>query len=231
MRAHALVVVAVLSLSGVVSAQDWDEFTALQDGFRINFPGTPRVTPGTWTSQLNYVLPMRVYSAVKGGERYSVTVVDYSSIEQQGIERAKTCPPGNANCRANAPPALGAGYAHHDERGAISFATFKLLQRDAKLNYMAWDWQDLVEGQIVQLTNADKSRTFAWVGMHQHKLYVVEGTVPEGLPEPGLFQQSMSWVDAKGNGIRYQMIYSNSFHGMGVYPAPPRVGEPAPPAR
>jgi hypothetical protein len=39
-----------------------------------------------------------------------------------------------------------------------------------------------------------------------------------------LFQQSMRWVDKNGNGIRYQSIYSNSFHGMGVYPAPAIVG-------
>jgi len=206
------------------SAQEWDEFVALQDGFRMNFPGKPRVTEGTWTSQMHYMLPMRVYSAEKGRERYSVTVVDYSSIEQQGVERGKTCPPGNANCRANAPPALGPGYSHHDERGAIVYATFKLLQRDATLNNLSWDWQDLVEGHLVQLTNrADKSRTFAWVGMHQHKLYIVEGTVPEGAPEPGLFQQSLGWVDADGRGIRYQSVYSNSFHGMGIYPPPPLV--------
>jgi hypothetical protein len=201
--------------------EEWEEYVNTGDGFKLNFPGTPKVTEGTWTSQMNYTLPMRVYSAEKGRERYSVTVVDYSSIEQQGIERGKTCPPGNANCRANAPPALGAGYALHDERGAIVFATFKLLQRDVKLNYLAWDWQDLVEGHIVQLTNPDQSRTFAWIGMHAHKLYIVEGTVPAGSPEPGLFQQSMGWVDKNGNGIRYQSIYYNSYHGMGVYPVPP----------
>jgi hypothetical protein len=204
----------------MASAQEWDEYVSTQDGFKLNFPGTPKITEGTWTSQMNYTLPMRIYSADKGRERYSVTVVDYSSIQQQGIERGKTCPPGNANCRANAPPALGAGYALHDERGAIVYAVFRLLQRDAKLNYMAWEWQDLVEGHLVQLTNPDQSRTFAWIGMHAHKLYIVEGTVPAGYPEPGLFQQSMGWVDKNGNGIRYQMIYSNSYHGMGVYPAP-----------
>jgi hypothetical protein len=154
-----------------------------------------------------------------------LTVVDYSGIEQLGAERAKSCPPGNANCRANAPPSLGPGYSHHDERGAIVYATFKLLQRDAKLNYMAWDWQDMVEGHILQLTNtADRSRTFAWIGMHENKLYIVEGTVPAGYPEPGLFQQSMGWVDKEGNGVRYQTIYSNSYHGMGIYPVPPRAG-------
>jgi hypothetical protein len=227
MRLNAFVIAALLAIPCSAAAQEWDEYTSLADGFRLNFPGQPKVTAITWTSQLNYVLPARVYSAEKGRERYSVTVVDYSSIEQQGIERGKTCPPGNANCRANAPPALGPGYSHHDERGAIVYATFKLLQRDAKLNFLAWEWQDLVEGHLVQLTNnADQSRTFAWVGMHAHKLYILEGTVPAGSPEPGLFQQSMQWIDTNGNGIRYQSIYSNSFHGMGVYPVPPIVGQP-----
>jgi hypothetical protein len=227
MRLNAFVFAALLAIPCSVAAQEWDEYTSLADGFRLNFPGQPKVAEITWTSQLNYILPARVYSAEKGRERYSVTVVDYSSIEQQGIERGKSCPPGNANCRANAPPALGPGYSHHDERGAIVYATFKLLQRDAKLNFLAWEWQDLVEGHLVQLTNnADQSRTFAWVGMHAHKLYILEGTVPAGSPEPGLFQQSMQWIDKNGNGIRYQSIYSNSFHGMGVYPAPPIVGPP-----
>jgi hypothetical protein len=34
----------------------------------------------------------------------------------------------------------------------------------------------------------------------------------------------MGWVDKDGKGIRYQMIYSNSYHGMGVYPVPPLAG-------
>ena len=224
MRAGTLLLALLIVIPTTATAQAWEEYTSLQDGFRLNFPGQPKVTEISWTSQLNYMLPARVYSAEKGRERYSLTVVDYSSIQQQGIERAKSCPPGNANCRASAPEALGPGYARHDERGAIVFATFKLLQRDAKLNYLTYEWQDLVEGQLVQLTNADRSRTFAWVGMHAHKLYILEGTVPEGLPEPGLFQQSMQWVDKAGNGIRYQSIYSNSFHGLGVYPVPGVVG-------
>ena len=224
MRVTALVFGVLLATATASAAQDWAEFTSPQDGFRINFPGTPKVAESTWTSQLNYVLPSRTYSAERGRERYSVTVVDYSSIGQQGVERAKSCPPGNANCRANAPATLGPGYAHHDERGAIVYATFKLLQRDAKLNYLAWEWQDLVEGHIVQLTNADQSRTFAWVGMHQHKLYMIEGTVPAGSPEPGLFQQSMQWIGKDGRGIRYQTLYSNSFHAYGIYPVPAIVG-------
>lgn len=222
MRTTALVF-AMLSISGPAVAQQWAEYVNTQDGFKVNFPGQPTVTETTWQSQLDYVLPARVYSADRGRERYSVTVVDYTGLERQGIERAGTCPPGNAQCRANAGPILGPGYWKHDERGAIVYATFKLLQRDATLTGLVWEWQDLVEGHLIQLTNnADQSRTFAYVAMHENKLYIVEGTVPQGYAEPALFQQSLGWVDQDGNRIRYRIVYSNSYHGLGVYPVPPR---------
>ena len=225
MRMTALVFAWVLLLAGPAVAQEWEEYVNTQDGFKVNFPGQPKITEITWTSQHDYILPGHVYSVDKGQERYSMTVIDYSSLEQQGIERSKTCPPGNAQCRANAPPALGPAYWKHDERGAIVYATLKFLQRDAKLTNLAWEWQDMVEGHLIQLTNnADQSRTFAYVAMHEHKLYMMEGTVPKGYPEPGLFQQSIGWVDKDGNGIRYQIIYSNAYHGMGVYPVPPIAG-------
>jgi hypothetical protein len=214
----------VLALCGSAAAQSWEEYVNTEDGFKINFPGQPKITPLTWKTQLDYVLPGRVYSADRGDEHYSVTVVDYRGLEQQGIERSKTCPPGNAQCRADAGEVIGPAYWKQDERGAIVYATFKLLQRDAKLTNLAWEWQDRVEGHMLQLTNRDESRTFAYVAMHENKLYIVEGTVPKGYPEPGLFQQSMGWVDKDGRGIRYEMIYSNSYHGMGVYPIPPIVG-------
>ena len=92
------------------------------------------------------------------------------------------------------------------------------MQRDAKTTYFVWNFVDLVEGHQIQLTNnADKSRTFAGVYMHENKLYIIEGTVPAGYPEPGLFQQSLGWLDENGVGLRYQTYYSNS------YPPPPRV--------
>jgi hypothetical protein len=222
MRMTAFIFALVLSVPGLAVAQEWEEYVNPQDGFKVNFPGPPKVTETTWKSEFDYVLPARVYGADKGSEHYSLTVVDYTGLEQQGIERSKTCPPGNAQCRANAPAVIGPGYWKQDERGAIVYATFKLLQRDAKLTNLAWEWQDMVEGHLIQLTNnADQSRTFAYIAMHVNKLYILEGTVPKGYPEPGLFQQSLGWVDKDGNGIRYQMIYSNSYHGMGVYPVPP----------
>jgi hypothetical protein len=34
--------------------------------------------------------------------------------------------------------------------------------------------------------------------LHTNKLYVLEATVPAGYPLPGLFQQSMGYVDTDG---------------------------------
>ena len=213
MRMAALIFALVLSVSGTAVAQEWEQYVNTQDGFKVNFPGQPKVTEATWKSQLDYILPARVYSADRGPEHYAVTVVDYTGLEQQGIERSKTCPPGNQQCRANAGPIIGPGYWKQDERGAIVYATFKLLQRDAKLTSLAWEWQDMVEGHFIQLTNsADQSRTFAYIGMHQHKLYIVEGTVPKGYPEPGLFQQSIR-QGRERNSVSDHLLQLLPWHG------------------
>ncbi len=225
MRMTALLLSLVLGVSAPAVAQEWAEYLNTEDGFRVNFPGPPTRGEITWTSQLGYMLPGSVYSVERGGEHYALTVIDYTSLEQQGIERSETCPPGNAQCRADAGPVIGHGYWKQDERGAILYATFTILQRDATLTSLAWEWQDRVEGHSIHLTNnVDGSRTFAHVAMHQNKLYILESTVPQGYPEPGLFQQSLGWVDAEGNSIRYETVYSNAYHGMGEYPLPPIVG-------
>ena len=179
MRIAVVLGVLIAVTAHGAAAQEWGEYVSTQDGFKINFPGQPAIADTTWKSQMEYTLPARVYSAERGRERYSLTVVDYSGIEQQGIARAKTCPPGNEQCRENASAVIGPGYWKQDERGAIVYATMKLLQRDAKVTSYTYDWQDLVEGHFLQLTNnADQS------------------------------------------------MYSNTFHGMGVYPKPPIVGAP-----
>ena len=218
MRAIAAVSVAlVLFVSALASAQEWTEFVSREDGFRVDFPGQPKVQETTFTSEYSYTLPARVYSAERGKERYTMTVVEYSGIEKMGQERAKACPPGAEPCHGSMN--TGEGYWKMDIGGAIVYGTWKYLQRDARLTHLMWNFMDLVEGQQLQLTNnADKSRTFVHIAMHLNKLYILEGTVPAGYPEPGLFQQSMGYVDKDGNGIRYQYVYNNRF------PPPPRVG-------
>ena len=227
MRPNPVVSGAImLCLAGPAVAQDeWAVFASKEDGFSVNFPGPPTVENTTWMTQYGYTAPARIYRVSRGQERYSVTVVDYRVLEQQGIERAKQCPPGAEPCRGNQVGSLGAGYWRMDVRGALIYAAFKFIQRDARVTDFNWQIQELVEGLVLHLTNnADQSRTFAYVTMHDNRLYVFEGTVPKGLPEPALFQGSVGFVDKDGNGIRYQTIYSNAYHGLGAYPVPGRAG-------
>ena len=206
----ALSIALTLSLSVPAFAQEWAQFQSLEDGFSVDFPGQPNVEETTFVSEFAYTLPARVYSAERGRERYSITVVDYNGIEQMGEERAQGCDPAAEPCHGS--NTTGAGYWKMDIGGAIVYATWKYLQRDVELTHLTWTSMDLVEGQQLQLTNnADGSRTFVHISMHMHKLYMLEGTAPAGSPPPGLFQQSMGYVDADGNRIRYQFMYNDRF--------------------
>jgi len=220
MRTTTFVLAVVLSASGLATAQETDEYVNTRDGFKIYFPAQPAVKDITWTSQQDFKLPARVYSVDKGKEHYSVTVVDYSGIEQMGIERVKTCPAGAPLCKGTA--LSGPGLWKHDVREAQEYATFKLIQRDnVKVSDLTWSQHDMVEGDELQLTNTvDGSRTYAYVAMHEMKLYIADATVPKGYPPATLFQTSMSWVDKDGKGIRYETMYNNEFHGLRQYPVP-----------
>ena len=211
--------VLVLSISGTLFAQEWIEFASREDRFTCNFPIQPKIAQTTYVSQHEAELPARIYSATQGQSRYSVTVVDYTQAQRILTEKAKSCPAG-------AEPCLGGpgdeGHWKSDIRGALDYAAWQLMKRDAKLTLFVWSNVDQVEGHQLQLTNnADKSRTFVGIYMHENKLYIVEGTVPPGYPEPGLFQQSLGWLDENGVGLRYQSYYSNGF------PPPPRVNRAA----
>src|SRR5437899_1771952 len=83
MRTAALVLMFLVSVSTPAIAQEWTEFVDRDNGFKLDFPGTPKITDTTWLSQMKYTLPARVYSVDKGGEHYSMTVLDYRPIGQQ----------------------------------------------------------------------------------------------------------------------------------------------------
>jgi hypothetical protein len=216
----------VLAFTTPAPAQEWDEHVFVEDGFKVNFPGKPQVETTTWTSQYRYTLPARIYRASRGAERYSVTAVDYRPLEKLGPERSKQCPPGAETCIGTQDGRqggiLGLGYWKMDLRGAMAFAIQKLLQREGvKLTDMTLQFMDVVEGYSLQLENPDASRTFAYVTMHENRLYVFEGTTPKSAPDPALFQGSVGFVDAKGQGIRYTDYYSNAIHGLRQHEPPP----------
>ena len=179
--------VVVLSVSGPAFAQEWIEYSSPADLFAVNLPAEPVVRNTTWAREFPGTLPGRIHSIDTGRSSYSVTVVDYADVVDEEI------------------------------RGAIDYAAWTFLQRDAKVTHYAYYAAEKVEGRRIQLTNADQSRTFAAVHLHENRLYIFEGTVPAGAPPPGLFQQSVGFIDGEGFRVRYETIYDN------MYPAPRRV--------
>ena len=219
----------VLLLAPPASAQVWDNFIFIEDGFEANFPGRPQIEQTTWISQYEYTLPARVYRASRGDERYSATVVDYRGIEQQGIERAEDCHPDAEPCLGTSDGAdgaiMGLGYWKMDVRGAPTFAALKYLRRDVAVNDFNLQFQQVVEGYLLRLTNADDSRTLVYITMHENRLYIFEGTTPKGYPDTALFQSSIGFVDAEGNSLRYLDYYSNAIHGLRQQEPPPATTE------
>ena len=195
----------VLAMSGTSFAQEWNEFVSPDDQFTITFPGQPKVEEMTWTSQYSAILPARVYSGTQGSGRYSVTVVDYNPIERLLTERSRTLPALDL-----AVVVYGIGYWKTDVRGAVVYAASKYLEREATITSLLSNFSDLVAGLMVELTNnADQSRTYAAIYMHENRLFIAEATVPRGYPPPLIFQQSLGWIDENGTRIRYRSIYHN----------------------
>lgn len=200
--------ILVVALSGTAFAQEWEEFLSKEERFTCNFPGTPTITETTWTSQFGAILPARIYSGTQGTGKFSITVVDYNPIRRLLSERSMSCPAGAETCQGIHD--WGLGYWKNDVRSAVVYATSKFLQRDAKVVNVMANFADLVAGQEVQLANnADQSKTYASIYMHDNRLIILEATVPRNYPPPTIFQQSLGWLDDKGVRIRYNNINHN----------------------
>ena len=219
MRLMPLVLTVVLLLmSGPASAQEWIEYVSKADFFSISFPGgQAQVQETTYPTEYRITLPARVYVNEGPRGRYSVTVVNYKDAIKLHQERNKKCQAAGGDgdqCQDDGPEEM---------RGALVFASWNFMKREGvKVTHYGHFNSDRIEGHEIHLTNADGSRTFGAVHMHEDRLYVLEATVPRGAPAPGLFQISMRFLDSDLRPVRYEwvgsMLYSNG------YPPPPRTG-------
>lgn len=194
-----------LFIAGPSFAQEWIEYASQADFFSVNFPSEPKVENITYTTEYGITLPGRVHSAADGPNRYSVTAIDFREAAKIHAERSNKCKASGAY------PDVCTDHANGDLRGAVDFAVWSFFKRDAKITFYAYYNLDLVEGRQMQLTNADGTRTFVAIHMHENFLYITEGTVPKGAPQPALFQQSMGFIDKEGKRIRYETVYSNAY--------------------
>jgi hypothetical protein len=209
MRKSILLCVVLVMTSIPAFAQvEWMEFVSKEDRFSTNFPGTPAIMQTTYRSQFGADLPARVYTASSGPSRYKLTVVDYRDIEKILAEKSKSCPPGAEVCRGGY-GSTGPGYSWADRAGAMIHASWQFIQRDGTVTEYIWNNINQVTGHQVFLNNADKSRTVAGIYMHDDFLYIAEGTVPAGYPNPEVFIESLAFLDSQGNNIRYDSHYVN----------------------
>ena len=207
----AAAVALILFISAPSFAQEWIEYANRGDFFSVNLPSQPKVKEITYGTEYAITLPGHVYTAEDGPSRYSVTVIDYTDTAIKHADHAKSC-------RANG----GEGDQCRDRtaidlQAALDYAAWNLMQKAAKVTHFVYTEADQVAGHEVHLANADGTRTFAMVYMHENRLYILEGTVPADDPPPLLFQQSMRFLDKDGAGIRYDSTYFNGF------PAPRRA--------
>ena len=220
MRLLVALSAAVLAVAAPASGQDWAEIVSPEERFVITFPAQPTITETPWFSQFGAVLPARVYSVASGAGRYSVTVVDYRPVERLLVERSRACPSEANTCQGI--PDWGLGYWKTDIRGALLYTISKFLERDAKVTTLLWNGIALVQGVELRLVNnADQSRTFASIYMHENRLIIAEASVPRGHPPTAAFNESLNWLDEDGKPVRYQGTYVNI----------PDVPKPAPRGR
>ena len=190
----AVMFVSILSARGAL-AQSWFEYVSQEDRFGINFPGDPVIESFEYASEFDAVFPARIYRAQRGADLYSVTVVDFSDSQRIHAAMDKTEAASGSNVWIN------------DQRASVARAARQFRERGGEVTYDAWSHIDLVEGHQLQITNADRSRTYA--GMYfngdSSRLYVLEATISPTSPPAGQFQQSLRFVDEAGERVRYRL--------------------------
>jgi len=228
-----LLVSTILLLARLAAAQESiTDYVSKLDYFSINFPGQPKIEEATYPDEYRLEpLPARVYSADQGRNHYKVTVVDYRNVPKMHAARnAKCIHDAGADKPGLTPQARRdlVGDTCQDEsvkdiRGAMMWATWNIVERAAKVTYLAHYNVDVIEGHEVHTINPDESRTYGAIHMYENRLYIIETTVPKNAPAANWFQISLRMLDENYKPVRYQysglMMYSNG------YPKPPLANQ------
>ena len=212
--------------SGILHAQAWVEYIDESERFIVNFPGEPEVLDTVYLTELGATMPARSYAVDNPPNHFSLTVVDYTEADRIHRERC-----GHLSYECD-------GFeAGTDVRGSIAFAAWNYRSSvDGEITYDAYAQVDGVPGHQLQITNPDRSRTFVAIHLNARRLYILEGTVPDEAPPPGLFQQSLGILDEDGRRIRYsydendnRVRIDTSYEW--IAPGDPVTGEPDPASR
>ena len=170
-------VVLALGLSGAAFGQAWIEYKNLDDRFTVNFPGEPKIESLMYTAEDGNTFPAHRYSASRGKSTYTLTVVDFHTSDSVATVR-----------------------------GSIAFAAMN-QRKLGKVTYDAYGQVDRIEGMHLQITKPNGQRLFTADHLEDRRLYILEATVPASDPPPEAYVVSLGILDAKGNGVRYNLDF------------------------
>ena len=188
---------SALSFPLLSFAQDWTEFVSMEDRFRMFGPGQPEVEEISYPSEYGVEYPARLYTYEDDPNRYSLTVVDYSEAQRIHSERTNKTSADD-----------GSIYWSVDVLGSIAYAAWNIRRRGGEVTYDAFHYIQRVDGHQLQITNADQSRTYAGIYLHDLRLYIVEATSPAGRPPPTIFQQSLELLNEDGEIFNYRYLHT-----------------------
>lgn len=179
MRIVTCIFAAVIVFAPIsASAQEWINYFDTEQRFSVNLPGEPMIQDATIISLRSNSYPAKIYKANDGDSDYLVKVIDYTESRTLGEVRGSI-----------------AWEAWHYRRAAA--------ESGGVVTYDGYAVIDGIQGHQLQITNADQSRTYVGINLHEGRLYVLEARVPEGLPLPMLFQVSLQMLDENGDRVRY----------------------------
>ena len=190
---RVLTAAAVLATAGTAGAAEWITYTSSLDRFRVHVPCEFTVTDSTWDSEYGAVMPSRIYECNDGQANYKTTVVDYTDSQRLHAEREGRTEADYIDI-----------YWEVDIRASIIYAASQIRQREGEVTFDAYHYIDRIEGEQIQMTYPDQRRLYAAIYLYDSKLFIFEAAVPPRTPPPGMFQQSLEFVDADGGRIRYQ---------------------------
>ena len=231
MRTFRLVAAAacmLLMAQPLFAQKEWIEYKNLEDHFAINAPGEPMAEKTMWTSEYDSMFPETIYRWSDGGNKYSVSVIDYSDSEAKYL--------ANHHTDDFSAPA----YWQIDILGSIQYAATKLyrMKPGVKITFDNFHYINLVTGHQLTVVNPDRTRSYVGLYLHENRLYILDATVAPNAPAPIIFQQSLEFLDAEGKSVRYRTYYFDKLPeakagrrgaGQGTQGPPPDPG--APPAQ
>jgi len=184
---------SILLVCGSAFGQRWIPYSSTTDGFRLMVPGELEITEIDFESEYGIVVPARIYSHENDVGRYSVTVVDYRDSQRLHEERIEELDGVYIGV-----------YGQVDVRASIAYAAKKIRDRASTIEYDAYHYINRIDGHQLQTTNPDQTRTFAAIYLLESRLYVIDATVSPDTVPPGMFQQSLEFIDEDGELIRYR---------------------------